>query len=126
MKKAFFSAALLVGAACGGRELSSPEALPITAYTAGQEIRVTFVMEQCSDSCSEYEAPTCTSDVDGETITFDISVPYKDRAGVDSETLSGCSLVCGPQVVAHCDVGPLDAGHYMVMAGSFEGEIHVE
>ncbi|MBI4820847.1 MAG: hypothetical protein HY791_31570 [Deltaproteobacteria bacterium] len=125
MKKlSFLSAVLMLGAACGGKELTSPTSMPIDTFAAG-DVRITFVMSECSDSCSEYEASSCSAEVDGETVTFDISVPYDDRAGVDPATLSGCNLVCGPQVIAHCDV-TLDAGHYMVEAGRFSGEIHVE
>jgi len=115
-------------AACGSRALDVPESLVIVDYPANAALTLTFVMKTCSDTCSTYEAPVCTVETDtaeGNVVTVDVSVPYGDKADTDAATLEGCSLSCGPPVLAHCSVPALAAGEWSVEAGAFQTTIRV-
>lgn len=104
--------------ACGGSTLTQPQDLPTNVYPANTPFRMTLVMKTCSDSCATYEAPECTVEVDGTTLLVDASVSY-ERTG---ET---CTERCGAPVLAHCDVGGLAAGEYVVESEGFRRQITV-
>lgn len=123
----FAAASLLTAAAaCGGKSLSAPEGLTITRYSSASPIRLTVTMTTCSDRCAQYDPASCAVSVNQGVIELEISVPYGDAEGVDRTDREACSLVCGPPVYAHCDVGMLAAGTYVVRSGAFEKEIVVE
>ena len=128
----------LVATACGDAALTTPQSLERTIYQAG-EVRLSFVMSRCSDTCLEYGTATCTSDpvnlldIDSSTgnltLDFDINVPYSRREGGNPKNpdaiLEECSLECGPKVLAHCTTTLLGAGSYQVNAGDFSTTIEV-
>ena len=120
-----FIAAFAAGGAGCGQSLTTPEALPLRELAAGTK-KITLVMKSCSDTCAEYDEPTCEATVDGNTITLDVCVTYSDKDGVDRDTLEGCSVRCGAPVLATCDVPTLARGTYTVVSGTFEETIEVQ
>jgi hypothetical protein len=117
-----FTFALL--AACGSASLVTPEALPVREYFQDRPVELTLVMKNCSNTCVSYEAGTCKVSLEGKTINLEIDVPYSDKT-VDSASEKDCSTACGPPVLAHCTVGPLNPGTYTVQDGGFHAEINV-
>jgi hypothetical protein len=107
--------ALPLLSACG-QSLTTPEDLVITTYAANTRFTMTFVMKSCGDACSKYDAPSCNVSVDGHTINVNAHVGYSRNSGA-------CSELCGPEVLAHCDVGPLPSGTYTVVSGGFRRDI---
>jgi len=116
---------LLTALAGCGRALDTPESLAITDYPANTDVTLTFVMKACSDTCSTYEASTCTVNIVSDTKTLDVavSVPYGDNPDADGVTLDGCSLRCGAPILAHCNVSSIPAGVWTVEAGTFSTSI---
>src|SRR5688572_17383424 len=89
-------------AACGGRALDTPEALPIRTYPSDTEFTMSFVMRSCSDSCSTYEPGECDAVLgEGNVIEVEVRVSYAERDGLSAEEAGICHRTCGPQVFAH-------------------------
>lgn len=103
---------------CGGDALTMPEDVQITTYKKDTPFTLTVVMKSCADTCATYSDPTCSVEVDGETILLDVEVSY-ERTG------DQCSEVCSGQVLAHCDVSGLAPGTYTIESGSFRKTINV-
>lgn len=112
---------LLVLSSCGD-SLTTPEDIPITRLPANEPFSLTLVMESCSDPCTSYGEPSCEVGVDEEdrVIHVDASV---DLGSQDGECISA---LCGPQVLAHCDVPALPAGTYTVRSGTFMHQISLQ
>jgi hypothetical protein len=127
---------LAIAAACGGKSLDMPEILAIHDYPAKVPFTLTLVMKSCSDLCAHYDPASCSVSVSSETKTIksadgtdmqvverflniDVHVSYSADTGAD------CLGQCGPEILAHCNVGPLDAGAYTVVSGSFRSDITV-
>lgn len=120
--RAPFLGALLLIAACGSSAtITMPQDLQRTAYPANQPFRLTVILQSCSDSCAEYEEPTCEVSVDREerVIELDVSVSY-DRVG------DTCNERCGPPIFGHCAIGSLPPGTYTVKSGKFRRLITLE
>lgn len=112
--------------ACGGRALETPEDLPIRSYPSGKDITLTFVMESCRDTCSQYEAAECEVEVvEDNTIEIDVRVPYDEREDASADDLQNCTLQCGTPVFASCTVPSLDPGTYRVVVDTFSADITV-
>lgn len=105
--------------ACGGQSLDTPEDLVIRDYPKDAPFVLTVVMKSCSDRCATYDASRCKVAVEGNQIKLDVSVHFS------RDNSKPCSEVCGPQVIAHCDVGALNPGTYTVVSGSFRKDITI-
>jgi archaellum component FlaG (FlaF/FlaG flagellin family) len=110
---------LFLAVAGCGQSISTPEDLVITTYPANAKFTLTLVMKACGDACAKYDSASCSVSIDGHTINVDAHVGY-------SRENNNCSEMCGPEVLAHCDVGPLQAGTYTVVDGSFRRDITVK
>lgn len=100
-----------LGSACGAETLRRPVDLPITTYPANELFTLTLVMQRCRQPCETYSDPECevTVNEDSRTIRVDPEVEVERD---DDATCSGqCS---GAPVLAHCSVGPLNAGEWIV------------
>lgn len=112
---------LLLLSACGDA-LTTPEDIPIRRLPANEAFSLTLVMESCSDPCISYEEASCEVDVDEEDRIIDVDA----RVGIGSATTECRHALCGPQVLAHCDVPALPEGTYTVEAGSFRQQVFLE
>lgn len=114
-----FAASALFG--CGGDTLTGVTEVTLANYPAGQAFRLTAIMTACSDSCSTYEEAECSVDVNEEdrTITLDASACFE-------RTMDDCAELCGPRILAHCEVPALTSGTYTVQSGVFARTITVE
>jgi hypothetical protein len=117
---------LLVLLAGCGKALTTPEDLPIRNYNVG-DVKLTFVMTSCSDTCSAYEDHACSLlvDADTQTVEADVSVAVVEKPGTDGTSLDNCSVRCGNPVLVHCDPVSLTAGKWMVNASGFTDTIVV-
>lgn len=116
---------LLLAAGCG-KSLTTPQDLPIRNYNVG-DVKLTFVMTSCSDTCSTYEGHACVLTVDNEskTVLADLSVAVVDKDGADGATLDNCSVRCGAPVLLHCPAVSLTEGEWNVDANGFTRVINV-
>jgi hypothetical protein len=140
-KRVFAWTALLLLAACGHQSLDMPEELLIHDFPAKKPFTLTVVMKACSDLCSSYDQPSCkvsiatqtvqttTTAANGTVSTIGVQhrlIQLDVHVGYTSHTGPECAGQCGPQILAHCNVGALDPGAYTVVSGSFRQDVTVK
>ncbi len=140
-KRAFAWTSLLLLAACGHQSLDMPEELVIHDFPAHKAFTMTVVMKACSDLCASYDQPSCkvsiasetvqttTTSADGKVSTIGVKkklIQLDVHVGYSSHTGPECAGQCGPQILAHCNVGALDPGTYTVVSGSFRQDVTVK
>lgn len=105
--------ALVLACSCGDDSLTRPADLPITTYTANQEFTMTLVMSRCRQACETYSDSECDVSIEQDDRTIKIS----PKVSVERNDSIDCNENCsGAAVLAHCEVGPLDAGTWTVEA----------